>query len=150
MTAHEEFMRLALDEAAAALAHDDVPVGAVIVRDGQVIARAKNERELRGDPIAPAETLALQQAALHAGTWRLTGATLYVTLEPCPMCAGASVQARISTLVYGAADPRAGAALSLYNIPQDPRLNHEVELLTGVLAEESAGLLQTFFQGRRQ
>ena len=142
-------MRRALDEAAAALAHDDVPVGAVVVRDGGVVASAKNERELRGDPTAHAETLALQRAAVRAGTWRLTGTTLYVTLEPCPMCAGASVQARISTLVYGAADPRAGAALSLYNIPQDPRLNHEVELITGVLADESARLLQAFFQERR-
>ena len=142
-------MRRALDEAAAALAHDDVPVGAVVVRDGEVVATAKNERELRGDPTAHAETLALQRAAARTGTWRLTGTTLYVTLEPCPMCAGASVQALISTLVYGAADPRAGAALSLYNIPQDPRLNHEVELITGVLACESARLLQAFFQERR-
>ena len=142
-------MGLALEEARAALEHADVPVGAVVVRAGEVVATAKNERELQGDPTAHAEILALRQAASVAGTWRLSDATLYVTLEPCPMCAGAAVQARLGTLVYGAADPRAGAALSLYNITQDPRLNHEVELVTGVLADESAALLQTFFQERR-
>ena len=142
-------MRLALDEAKAALEHDDVPVGAVVVRGDSVISTAKNERELRGDPTAHAETLALQRAAAAVGSWRLDGCTLYVTLEPCAMCAGACVLARLQSLVYGAADPRAGAALSLYNIPQDPRLNHEVELVTGVLAAESASLLESFFQERR-
>ena len=146
---HDAFMRLALAEAEAALEHQDVPVGAVVVRAGDVMAAAKNERELRGDPTAHAEVLALQRAAAVAGRWRLDDATLYVTLEPCPMCAGAALQARIATLVYGPQDPRAGAALSLYNIVQDPRLNHEVELVTGVLAEESALLLQAFFQERR-
>lgn len=143
-------MRQALDQARAALDHADVPVGAVVVHDEKVIAAAKNERELRGDPTAHAEVLALQQAASGLGTWRLSDVALYVTLEPCPMCAGAAVQARLATLVYGASDPRAGAALSLYNITQDPRLNHEVELVTGVLADESAALLQTFFQERRE
>ena len=142
-------MRLALEQAQAALAHDDVPVGAVVVRDEEVIASAKNERELHGDPTAHAEITALRQAASVVGTWRMDDCALYVTLEPCPMCAGAAVQARLATLVYGAADPRAGAALSLYNITQDPRLNHEVALVTGVLADESAALLQTFFQERR-
>ena len=142
-------MRLALDEAEAALGHDDVPVGAVVVREGAVVSRAKNERELRGDPTAHAETLAVQRAAELVGSWRLEGAVLYSTLEPCVMCAGAIVHARIARLVYGAPDPKAGAALSLYNIPQDPRLNHHVELTTEVLAEESAALLQEFFQRRR-
>lgn len=142
-------MRAALREAEAALAHDDVPVGAVVVRDGVIVASAKNERELRGDPTAHAEILALQEAARSLGTWRLSGTTLYVTLEPCPMCAGATVHSRIDRLVYGAIDPKAGAALSLYNVPQDPRLNHHVDITTGVLAEESAQLLQEFFRAKR-
>ena len=146
---HERFMRLALEQAQAALTHHDVPVGAVVVRGDEVLSAAKNERELREDPTAHAETIALQQAARVTGSWRLHDCTLYVTLEPCPMCAGACVLASLPRLVYGASDPRAGAALSLYNIPQDPRLNHQVELVTGVLADESASLLQTFFGQRR-
>ncbi|MDQ3915214.1 MAG: tRNA adenosine(34) deaminase TadA [Actinomycetota bacterium] len=142
-------MRLALDEAAAALAHDDVPIGAVAVQAGDVLAAARNERELRGDPTAHAEVLALRAAAEALGTWRLDGVTLYVTLEPCPMCAGALVLARVARLVYGPQDPRAGAAYSLYNVVQDPRLNHFVEITTGVLEEECAALLRTFFQGKR-
>ena len=142
-------MRAALDEARRALAHDDVPVGAVVVRDGELLAAAHNERELRRDPTAHAEILALRRAAEAARAWRLDGSTLYVTLEPCPMCAGAVVSARVARLVYGPQDPRAGAALSLYNVPQDPRLNHHVEIVTGVLAEESAALLREFFSGRR-
>ena len=142
-------MRAALGEAEAALEHDDVPVGAVVVRDGVIVASGKNERELRADPTAHAETIALQRAARSLGTWRLSGSTLYATLEPCPMCAGAAVHARIDRLVYGASDPKAGAALSLYNIPQDPRLNHHIELTTGVLAGESARLLHEFFRGKR-
>ena len=145
----ESFMRLALDEARAALEHDDVPIGAVVVRNGEVVAAARNERELRKDPTAHAEILALRAATEGTGSWRLDDATLYVTLEPCPMCAGALVLARLRRLVYGAADPRAGAAFSLYNIVQDPRLNHNVEVSTGVLAEESAALLQQFFESRR-
>lgn len=142
-------MQLALAEAAAALEHDDVPIGAVAVRSGEVVAAARNERELRGDPTAHAEVLALRAAAEALGTWRLAGVTLYVTLEPCPMCAGALVLARVARLVYGPQDPRAGAAYSLYNVVQDPRLNHFVEITTGVLEEECAALLRTFFQGRR-
>lgn len=145
----DDFMRLALDEAAAALEHDDVPIGAVAVRSDDVVATARNERELRGDPTAHAEVLVLRAAAEALGTWRLSGVTVYVTLEPCPMCAGALVLARVDRLVYGPQDPRAGAAYSLYNVVQDPRLNHFVEVTTGVLEEECAALLRAFFQGRR-
>lgn len=142
-------MRIALDEAAAALKHHDVPIGAVVVIDGDVVARAGNERELRNDPTAHAEILALRAASEQVGSWRLSGATLYVTLEPCPMCAGAIVLARIDRLVYGPQDPRAGAAYSLYNVVQDPRLNHQVAISTGVLADEGAALLHEFFSTRR-
>lgn len=146
----EDWMKLALDEAAMAPDHGDVPVGAVAVKGGKVIAAAHNERELRGDPTAHAEILTLQSAAAQVGSWRLSGVTLYVTLEPCPMCAGALVAARVRKLVYGAADEKAGAAWSLYNIPQDPRLNHACRMTAGVLAEESAELLQQFFRSRRR
>jgi tRNA(adenine34) deaminase len=142
-------MRLALDEARAASAHGDVPVGAVVVADGAVVARGHNDRVGRADPTAHAEVLALRDAAAQRHTWRLDGTTLYVTLEPCPMCAGALVAARVARLVYGPQDERAGAALSLYNIPQDPRLNHVVEITSGVLADESRALLQGFFQAKR-
>jgi tRNA(adenine34) deaminase len=142
-------MRLALDEAAAAIGHEDVPIGAVLVRDNQILAAAHNERELRSDPTAHAEVLALRAAAESIGEWRLEGSTLYVTLEPCPMCAGALVLARVQRLVYGPQDPRSGAALSLYNIVADPRLNHQVEVTPGVLEEESAALLTKFFEGHR-
>ena len=142
-------MRLALEQARRALEHDDVPVGAVVAAGDEVIASAKNERELRRDPTAHAELLALKDAAGHLRDWRLAGASVYVTLEPCPMCAGALVQARVARLVYGAADPRAGAAYSLYNICQDPRLNHHVDITVDVLAAESAALLEEFFRGRR-
>ena len=142
-------MRLALDEAARAASHGDVPIGAVLARGPTVLAAAGNERELRADPTAHAEMLVLRAAAAAAGSWRLPGTTLYVTLEPCPMCAGALVLARVDRLVYGPQDPRAGAALSLYNIPQDPRLNHSVAITPGVLSDESAALLRGFFEGRR-
>jgi tRNA(adenine34) deaminase len=142
-------MRLALDAAAKSLAHDDVPIGAVVVLDDSVIASAHNEREFRGDPTAHAEILALRAASESTGSWRLEGATMYVTLEPCSMCAGALVLARIARLVYGPQDPRAGAALSLYNIPQDARLNHNLELTTDVLAEECAALVTRFFADKR-
>lgn len=145
----ETFMRLALEEARAAPLHDDVPIGAVVIRDGEVLARARNERELRRDPTAHAEILALRRASETAGGWRLAGTTMYVTLEPCPMCAGALVLARVERLVYGPQDARAGAAYSLYNITQDPRLNHQLELTTGVLEEECLAELQGFFQQRR-
>jgi tRNA(adenine34) deaminase len=146
----ESFMRIALEAAARAATHEDVPIGAVVVRDGELLSSAGNERELRGDPTAHAEILALRSAAQATGTWRLSGATMYVTLEPCPMCAGALVLARVERLVYGALDPRAGAAFSLYNVVQDPRLNHSLEVTNGVLGEESATLLRSFFERKRR
>jgi tRNA(adenine34) deaminase len=142
-------MRLALEEAARSLAHDDVPIGAVLVKDDEVLSSAHNERELRNDSTAHAEVLALRAASEKLGTWRLTNTTMYVTLEPCPMCAGAAVLARIERLVYGPQDPKAGAALSLYNIAQDPRLNHSVEVIPNVLADEGSALLSKFFAARR-
>lgn len=145
----ERFMQVALEKAAAALEHDDVPIGAVVVSGGEIVSAAANEREMRHDPTAHAEILALKAAGDVVGTWRLDGATLYVTLEPCPMCAGAAVLARLARLVYGCADPRAGAALSLYNIPQDPRLNHNMSITSGVLADQAASLLHDFFDARR-
>jgi tRNA(adenine34) deaminase len=145
----EYFMRLALREAVAAGEHGDVPVGAVVVRDGEVIGAGRNERELRGDPTAHAELLALRAAALTLGGWRLTGAVLYVTLEPCPMCAGAIQQARISRTVYGAPDQKVGAAGSVLDILGDPRLVHRVEVQGGVLATESLGVLRAFFDEHR-
>jgi tRNA(adenine34) deaminase len=142
-------MRRALDEARKALEHDDVPIGCLVVAEGAVVGAAHNERELRRDPTAHAEILALRAAAEALDTWRLEGASVYVTLEPCPMCAGALVLARVARLVYGPQDPKAGAAYSLYNIVADPRLNHSVDVTTDVLAAECAGLLQRFFDGRR-
>jgi tRNA(adenine34) deaminase len=142
-------MGLALEEATAAAAHGDVPVGAVVLRDGEVVAQRHNERERTGDPTAHAEILALRDAAVVVGSWRLSGTTLVVTLEPCPMCAGALVAARVDQVVFGAADPKAGACGSLYNLCVDPRLNHEVEVVPGVGAEESAALLTEFFGDRR-
>ena len=142
-------MRAALAEAAAAEPHGDVPVGAVVLHEGKVVAARHNERELQGDPTAHAEILALRDAAARLGSWRLSGATLVVTLEPCPMCAGALVAARVDRLVFGAADPKAGACGSLYNLCVDPRLNHELEVTPGVLADETAQLLVRFFASRR-
>jgi tRNA(adenine34) deaminase len=145
----EEAMALALEEARAAGAGGDVPVGAIVVTDGRAIARAHNEREQRADPTAHAEILALRSAAAVLGTWRLEGATVYVTLEPCPMCAGALVAARVRRLVFAAPDPKAGACGSLYNLCVDPRLNHELLVSPGVLAEQAAELLAAFFDERR-
>ena len=143
-------MRLALAEAALAVANGDIPVGAVVLVDGQVVARRHNERERTGDPTAHAELLALRDAAEVVGDgWRLVEATLVVTLEPCPMCAGALVAARVRRVVFGAADPKAGACGSLYNLGSDPRLAHEIEVVHGVLAADAAGLLTTFFASRR-
>lgn len=142
-------MRLALAEAERALEHGDVPIGAVVVHGGAVIASACNEREAASDPTAHAEVLALRAAAKKLGSWRLDDTTIYVTLEPCPMCAGALVLGRVGRLVYGPQDPRAGAAYSLYNIVQDPRLNHHVDITTGVLEEECAALLRSFFEDKR-
>jgi tRNA(adenine34) deaminase len=145
----EYFMRLALREAERALEHDDVPIGAVIVREGEVIAAARNERELRGDPTAHAEVLALREASAHLGTWRLLDTALYVTLEPCAMCAGAIVLGRVPRVVYGADDPKAGAAGSVLNLLAEPRLNHRPVVARGLLAEEAAELLRAFFASRR-
>jgi tRNA(adenine34) deaminase len=142
-------MRLALAEAERAAEHDDVPIGAVVVRDGEVIASAGNERELRADPTAHAEVLALRAAAERLGGWRIPDSILCVTLEPCTMCAGAIVLARIPRVVYGATDPKAGAAGSVLDVLSDPRLNHRPEVVSGVLADESAALLQAFFAARR-
>lgn len=144
-----EAMAIALEEAEAALAHDDVPIGAVVLDQGEVVARRHNERERTGDPTAHAELLALRDAAAGRGGWRLDGTTLVVSLEPCPMCAGALVAARVSRVVFGAADPKAGACGSLYNLCADPRLNHEVVVTPGVAAGESGALLSAFFAARR-
>jgi tRNA(adenine34) deaminase len=146
----ESFMRRALEQAEAALAHDDVPVGAVLVKEGAVVAAAPNRREASQDPTAHAEMIVLREGAAVLGSRRLEGTELFVTLEPCSMCAGAIVLARVSRLVYGPQDPRAGAAYSLYNIVQDPRLNHTVEITTGVLEGKCAELLTTFFRERRR
>ena len=142
-------MSLALDEARRCLSWGDVPIGAVVARGDRVLAAFGNERERRGDPTAHAEVLALREAASKLGSWRLEGCSIYVTLEPCAMCAGAMVLARVPTLVYGAEDPKAGFAGSLGNLVQDPRLNHRLEVEGGVLAEESAQLLREFFAARR-
>jgi tRNA(adenine34) deaminase len=145
----EYFMRLALREAERALEHHDVPIGAVIVHEGEVIAAARNERELRADPTAHAEVLALREAAAHRGTWRLLDTTLYVTLEPCPMCAGAIVLGRVPRVVYGAQDQKAGAAGSVLDVLAEPRLNHRPAVDRGLLAGESAELLRAFFASKR-
>lgn len=142
-------MSLALDEARLALAHGDVPVGALVLLDGAIIARAHNEREKRQDACAHAEVLALQQACAAVGSWRLERATVVVTLEPCVMCAGALLSARVARVVFGADDPKAGAAGSLYNVFADPRLNHEIALTPRVRAEECGALLSDFFASRR-
>ncbi|MHB1717944.1 MAG: nucleoside deaminase [Acidimicrobiales bacterium] len=146
----DEAMAVALTEAARAPAHGDVPVGAVAVVDGSIVAARHNERELRGDPTAHAELLAIADAAAVLGRWRLTNVTLVVTLEPCPMCAGALLGARVPRLVYGAADPKAGACGSLYNLCADPRLNHEVAVDAGLRAEEASVLLTQFFERTRR
>lgn len=143
------FMRLALREAERALEHDDVPVGAVVVHEGEVIGAGHNERELREDPSAHAEMLAIREAARTLGSWRLLGTTLYVTLEPCAMCAGAIVLARVPRVVYGADDPKAGAAGSVLNVLDETRLNHRPALARGLLADEAAELLRAFFASRR-
>ena len=142
-------MGVALEEARAATLHGDVPVGAVVLVDGAIIAQRHNEREVSGDPTAHAELLALRDAARVLGQWRLSRATLVVSLEPCSMCAGAAVAARLGRLVFGAPDPKAGACGSLYNLCADPRLNHEIELVGGVMAGESAEELEGFFRELR-
>jgi len=145
----EYFMRMALREAHRALEHDDVPIGAVVVHDGEVIAAAHNEREVRGDPTAHAELLALREAARALGSWRVLETVLYVTLEPCAMCAGAIVLARVPRVVYGASDPKAGAAGSVLDVLGERRLNHRPEVAGGLLATECGALLSEFFAARR-
>ena len=145
----DDAMRLALEQATAALAHRDVPIGAVVVRDGEVVAARHNERELTGDPTAHAEVLAIRDAAHVVGHWRLLDCTLYVTLEPCVMCAGALVNARIGRVVYGATDPKAGALTSLYEVLADQRLNHRPPVERGVCADECGTVLREFFASRR-
>lgn len=143
------FMRLAIREAERALEHEDVPIGAVLVRDGELVASAHNERELRQDPTAHAEVLALREAARAQGSWRVLDAVMYVTLEPCAMCAGALVLARLPRVVFGAYDPKAGACGSVLDVLGEPRLNHRPEVAGGLLAEECGALLSDFFASRR-
>jgi len=147
----DALMGIALDEARAALAHDDVPIGAVVARvdTGEVLARRHNERELTHDPTAHAEVLALRDAAQAVGSWRLRDCVLVVTLEPCPMCAGAAVNARVPVVAFGADDLKAGALGTLYNLGSDPRLNHAINVHDGVRADEAAALLEEFFAARR-
>ena len=146
---HDDAMRVALAEAERAAAEGEVPVGAVVIAGGTMVARRHNERESRHDPTAHAEVLALRDAADVLGRWRLSDATVVVTLEPCPMCAGALIAARVGGVVFGASDPRAGACGSLYNLCADPRMNHEVTVTPGVMAGEAARLLEQFFTERR-
>lgn len=146
----EAYMRMALDQARLAEAENEVPVGAVIEHGGRVIAAAYNQREQLRDPTAHAEMIAITQAAEALGSWRLEGCTLYVTLEPCPMCAGAIVQARLPRVVYGAADPKAGAVDSLFQMLGDPRLNHRAEVYSGILGEACGSILTQFFQRQRR
>ena len=138
-------MQLAIEEALLALAHEDVPVGAVVLVDGQIIAKRHNERQLTGDPTAHAEVLAIRDAAALRGDWRLQDTTLVVTLEPCAMCAGAAINARVGRVVFGAYDPKAGAAATLYNLLVDPRLTHQCEVTGGVLAEKCGKIMTDFF-----
>ena len=145
----DHFMKIAIEQAVIAEENGDVPIGAVIVYQDQIIGKAYNQREQLKDPTAHAEIIALTQAAAALENWHLNGCTMYVTLEPCPMCAGALVLARIDRLVYGCDDPKTGAVKSLYNIVQDERLNHRLEVTSGVLADECTALLQNFFQHRR-
>jgi len=149
MSSDEDFMREALKEAQIAFEEDEVPIGAVIVKDGEILAKAHNLREKLNDPTAHAELIAIRLASAKLNSWRLLDTTVYVTVEPCPMCAGAIVLARVKRLVFGATDPKAGAAGTLMNLLDDVRLNHQVEVTGGVLDEESRELLRTFFLQRR-
>ena len=149
MNTDETYMRLALEEARAAAAEGEVPIGAVLVCDGEVVGRGRNARESAGDPTAHAEMVAIREGAERLGRWRLSGCTLYVTLEPCPMCAGALVNARVDRLVYGAADPKAGAVGTLYDLSADARLNHAFEVTSGVLEAECGEILREFFRALR-
>jgi len=147
--ADEHFLDLALEEARNAAAEDEVPVGAIAVYQGEIVGRGRNARERRADPLAHAELDAIREASRTLGRWRLTGVSVYVTLEPCAMCAGAMVNARVDRLVYGASDPKAGAVQSLYGICTDSRLNHRIEVVSGVRGEESGALLTDFFRRKR-
>ncbi len=149
-SADTAFMRLALEEARLAAQEGEVPIGAVVVCDGEVVARAHNRRETDHDPSAHAEFLAMVRTSKELGRWRLTGCTVYVTLEPCLMCAGLMVNARVDRCVYGAPDPKGGALGTLYDVSHDERLNHEFEVVSGVLADECANELRTFFRARRK
>jgi tRNA(adenine34) deaminase len=149
MVSDEEAMELALGEARVATEHDDVPVGAVVLLDGEVIAARHNEREVTGDPTAHAEILAIRDASAHIGHWRLLGCTLVVTLEPCAMCAGAMVNARLGRLVFGAHDPKAGASGSVFDLTNTNELNHRVPVTSGVKADECGQVLKAFFATRR-
>ncbi len=146
---HKRFMAIAFKEAEAAFEEKEIPVGAVIVKDGAVIAKAHNQVEMLQDPTAHAEIIAIGAAANHLGSWRLKGCTLYVTLEPCPMCAGAIVLSRMDRIVFGSYDPKMGACSTLYNVVQDERLNHRVEVIAGGMDDESRSLLREFFAGKR-
>lgn len=145
-----EYMQLALERAKLAPALGEVPIGAVLVLDGQVLAQVHNFREVWQDPTAHAEVVAIREAATKLGSWRLTGTTLYVTVEPCSMCAGAIIQSRVSRLVFGTKDPKAGACGSVFNLPDERRLNHRVQVVGGVLERESQELVQAFFRGLRE
>ena len=144
-----EFMQMALEQARLAPARGEVPIGAVLVLDGQVLAQVHNFREMWQDPTAHAEVVAIREGATRLGTWRLTDTALYVTVEPCSMCAGAIIQSRISRLVFGARDPKAGACGSVFNLPDERRLNHRVQVVGGVMEQESQELMQTFFRNLR-
>lgn len=150
MTDHQRFMAAALKEAEEAYKKNEVPVGAIVVKNGSIIARAHNQVEMLQDPTAHAEVIAIGAAANYLGSWRLKGCTLYVTLEPCPMCAGAIVLSRLERLVFGSFDPKMGACSTIYNIVQDERLNHHVEVISGVLEEDSRILLREFFAKKRE
>jgi tRNA(adenine34) deaminase len=143
------FMGIALEEARKAFEEEEVPVGAAVVCDGRVVGRGRNAKESAGDPTAHAEVLAIRRAARALGRWRLSGCTLYVTLEPCPMCVGAMISARLDRLVFGCTDEKAGAAVTLYDLARDARMNHQMEVSSGVMAEEAARLLKEFFRMRR-
>jgi tRNA(adenine34) deaminase len=149
MATHSDFMGMALEEAEAAAREGEIPVGVVLVRDGEVIARDHNRRDETGDPSAHAEILVLRRAGEKKGDWRLKGTTLYVTLEPCPMCAGAIVLARVDTVVFGASDPEAGAGGSAYNILEDGKLGHRVKVIAGIMEDECRRVLDDFFNGLR-
>ncbi len=147
---HDYYMGEALTEAGKAYSQGEIPIGAVVVREGNIIARSHNLREHLNDGTAHAEVLAIRQAGSYLGGWRLSGCTLYVTIEPCPMCAGAMIQARLPMLVYGARDEKAGSAGSLYNLVQDERFNHHLEVVEGIRAAEASQLMQEFFRSRRK